>query len=116
MQHLLSLVARILYPFIHYYGVFFTAFSLHGGTSFSSVALYCTSHTPHFTNFLSSSFILLNKLNLVAEECVYIQGFSLPLVALNLRSLKGKCGLPVGPSCSQHLYNKQKQQGVSEKG
>lgn len=65
-----SLVARILYSFIQYYGLFFIELSLHGGASFSSVAFpLCISH-PAFDVSLLSTFIPPNKLNLVAEECI----------------------------------------------
>lgn len=56
---------------IQYYGVFFTRLSLHSGTPFfCSVTFYCTSFAVLLTNFLLSSFIFLNRSNLVAEECV----------------------------------------------
>lgn len=70
MQLLLLLVARILYPFIQYYGVFFIALSLHSGTPVGSVAFLSTSLALVLTFFLGHFFILLYKLNLVAEECI----------------------------------------------
>lgn len=57
------LVARILYSFIQYYGLFFIELSLHGGASFSSVAFLCASLTLllTFLLFLETSRILLQR-------------------------------------------------------